>query len=59
MPSKSASYKKRSRQSLRGHKMGYIYARLIFKGLRTFESVPKKWKDATKAAYKDIYGIEL
>lgn len=39
--------------------MGYIYARLIFKKLRTFESVPKKYKDATKAAYKDIYGIEL
>ncbi|MDD7203745.1 MAG: CD1375 family protein [Coriobacteriaceae bacterium] len=39
--------------------MGYIYARLIFKGIRTFKSVPAKYKDATKAAYKDIYGIEL
>lgn len=39
--------------------MGYIYARLIFKGLRTFESVPEKWKDATRAAYKDLYGITL
>lgn len=39
--------------------MGYIYARLIFKGLRTFDSVPKKYQAATKAAYKDIYGIEL
>lgn len=39
--------------------MGYIYARLIFKGLRTFGSVPEKYKDATKAAYEDIYGIEL
>lgn len=39
--------------------MGYIYARLIFKGLRTFGSVPAKYKDATKAAYKDIYGVEL
>lgn len=39
--------------------MGYIYARLIFKGLRTFGSVPEKWKDATKAAYRDLYGIEL
>nr|DAN76732.1 MAG TPA: hypothetical protein [Caudoviricetes sp.] len=39
--------------------MGYIYARLIFKKLRTFESVPEKWKDATRAAYKDLYGIEL
>ena len=39
--------------------MGYIYARLIRKGLRTFESVTKKYQAATKAAYKDIYGIEL
>ena len=39
--------------------MGYIYARLIFKGLRTFYSVPAKYKAATKDAYKDIYGIEL
>ena len=39
--------------------MGYIYARLIRKGLRTFESVPKKYQAATKAAYKDIYGVEL
>lgn len=39
--------------------MGYIYARLIFKGIRTFDSVPKKYKAATKAAYKDIYGVEL
>ena len=39
--------------------MGYIYARLIFKGLRTFDSVPAKYKDETKAAYEDIYGIQL
>lgn len=39
--------------------MGYIYARLIFKKLRTFDSVPEKWKDATRAAYKDLYGITL
>ena len=39
--------------------MGYIYARLIRKGLRTFDSVQKKYQAATKAAYKDIYGIEL
>lgn len=39
--------------------MGYIYARMIFKGIRTFNSVPAKYKDATKVAYKDIYGIEL
>lgn len=59
MQSKSASCKKLSRASWKGHKMGYIYARLIFKGLRTFDSVHEKYKDATKAAYKDIYGIEL
>lgn len=39
--------------------MGYIYARLIYKGLRTFDSVPKKYQADTKAAYEDIYGIEL
>lgn len=39
--------------------MGYIYARLIYKGLRTFDSVPKKYHAATKSAYKDIYGVEL
>lgn len=39
--------------------MGYIYARLIYKGLRTLDSVPEKYRDATKAAYKDVYGIEL
>lgn len=39
--------------------MGYIYARLIYKGLRTLDSVPEKYKGAAKAAYKDIYGIEL
>ena len=39
--------------------MGHIYARLIYKGLRTLDSVPKKYQAATKAAYKDIYGIEL
>lgn len=39
--------------------MGHIYARLIFKGIRTFDSVPDKYQAATKAAYKDIYGVEL
>lgn len=39
--------------------MGHIYARLIYKGLRTFDSVPKKYQAATKAAYRDIYGVEL
>lgn len=39
--------------------MGYVYARLIHKGLRTIEQVPEKYVDATKAACKDLYGIEL
>ena len=39
--------------------MGHIYARLIYKGIRTFDSVPEKYQAATKAAYKDIYGVEL
>lgn len=39
--------------------MGHIYARLIYKGLRTLDKVPKKYQAATKAAYKDIYGVEL
>lgn len=39
--------------------MGYIYARLIYKGLKTLDDVPTKYKQATKDAYYDLYGIEL
>lgn len=39
--------------------MGYVYARLIYKGLRTLDRVPKRYQAATKAAYRDIYGIGL
>lgn len=39
--------------------MGYVYARLIRKGLRTIEQVPERYVDATKAAYRDLYGIEI
>ncbi len=39
--------------------MGYIYARLIDKGLKTIDDVPEKWKQATKDAYYDLFGIEL
>ena len=39
--------------------MGYIYARLIYKGLKTLDDVPAKYKQATKDAYYDLYGIEL
>ena len=36
--------------------MGYIYARLIHRGARTIEEVPKKYVEATKEAYLDLYG---
>lgn len=39
--------------------MGYIYARLIDKGLKTLDDVPEKWKQATIDAYYDLFGIEL
>lgn len=39
--------------------MGYIYARLIHKGHKTFEEVPGRWKEATKAAYFELYGEDL
>ena len=39
--------------------MGYIYARLIHKGIKTIADVPARYVDATKAAYKDLYGIEI
>jgi hypothetical protein len=39
--------------------MGYIFARLIYKGLRTMADVPDKYKAATRAAYKDLFGIDV
>ena len=39
--------------------MGYVFARLIFKGIKTLKDVPDKYKEATKAAYKDLYGIDI
>ena len=39
--------------------MGYIYARLIDKGAKTIDDVPEKWKQATRDAYYDLFGIEL
>lgn len=36
--------------------MGYIYARLIYKGKKTIEDVPAKYLDATRAAYLELYG---
>ena len=38
--------------------MGYIYARLIHKGKKTLADVPEKYVEATKKAYKDLYGVE-
>ena len=37
--------------------MGYIYARLIDKGLKTLDDVPEKWRQATIDAYYDLFGI--
>lgn len=39
--------------------MGYIYARLINKGLKTIADVPDKYKAATRAAYKDLFGVDV
>lgn len=38
--------------------MGYIYARLIYKGLKTLADVPQKYRDATIAAYVELYGVQ-
>jgi hypothetical protein len=39
--------------------MGYVFARLIDKGLYTIDKVPSKYQAATKAAYKELFGIDL
>lgn len=39
--------------------MGYVYARLIYKGLKTIDDVPAKYRQATREAYFELYGIEL
>lgn len=39
--------------------MGYIYARIIHRGSKTFADVPERYKEATKAAYFDLFGKEL
>ena len=39
--------------------MGYIYARQIYAGHITIDDVPAKYKQATKDAYYDLYGIHL
>lgn len=39
--------------------MGYIYARLIYKGLKTMNDVPDKYKASTRAAYRDLFGADV
>lgn len=39
--------------------MGYIFARLIHKGIKKIEDVPAKYLEATKAAYFDLYGENI
>ena len=39
--------------------MGYVYARLIYKGKRELDDVPAKYKTATVATYLELYGINL
>ena len=39
--------------------MARIYARQIHAGKMTIEDVTARWQDATRTAYKDIYGEDL
>lgn len=39
--------------------MGYIYARIIHRGSKTFADVPDRYKEATKEAYFSLFGEEL
>lgn len=39
--------------------MARVYARQIHEGKRTIDKVPEIWRDATRDAYYDIYGIHL
>lgn len=39
--------------------MGYIYARIIHRGAKTFSDVPERYKEATKDAYLELFGEEL
>ena len=36
-----------------------IWARLIYKGVKTIEDVPEEGVEAVKAAYLALYGTEL
>lgn len=39
--------------------MAKVYARLIYKGLKTIDDVPFKYREATREAYYELYGEEL
>lgn len=39
--------------------MGYMYARQIYLGHRTYDSVPDKYKEETRQAYYELYGVWL
>ena len=36
-----------------------IWARLIYKGIKTIDDVPETQRAAVKKAYKDLFGITL
>ena len=36
-----------------------IWARLIYKGVKTIEDVPEEGVEAVRAAYLALYGVEL
>ena len=38
------------------YEMGYVYARLIHKGLKTINDVPVRYQEATREAYLELYG---
>lgn len=39
--------------------MAKIYARKIHDGSMTLDQVPARWVEATKAAYKEMYGHDI
>lgn len=39
--------------------MGYIYARIIHRGAKSFSDVPERYRDATRSAYVELFGEEL
>ena len=39
--------------------MGFIYARIIHRGAKQLSDVPERYRDATRAAYVELFGEEL